>query len=197
MAQSQATDSRPMAWEKSIPSIRPRGATRRLPFLIGGIVILAAVGFLIASGTIAGARFFITVDEVVGDSAYSGQSVRVSGAVIGDTITYDAEKLLITFTVANIPEQFDDLAAALNQAVNNPEATRMHVVVENTVKPELLQHEAQAIMTGRLGTDGIFYVSELNLKCPTRFVEAGPVHEGVSPDSALPAEHPAAAAAGV
>ncbi|MCK6576823.1 MAG: cytochrome c maturation protein CcmE [Anaerolineae bacterium] len=193
MAQSQARGSQPLAWEKPAGSARTRGAARRLPFLIGGIVILAAVAFLIASGTIAGARFFITVNEVVNDPAYAGQSVRVAGAVIGDTITYDAEKLLITFTVAHIPEQFDDLAAALHEAVGDPNATQMRVVVENSVKPELLQHEAQAIMTGRLGADGVFYASELNLKCPTRFIEAGPAHEAVSPDSALPAGHPSAA----
>jgi cytochrome c-type biogenesis protein CcmE len=41
-------------------------------------------------------------------------------------------------------------------------------------KPDLLRDEAQAIMTGRLGEDGIFYADELLLKCPTKYEEAVP-----------------------
>jgi cytochrome c-type biogenesis protein CcmE len=38
----------------------------------------------------------------------------------------------------------------------------------------LLRDEAQAIMTGKLGEDGIFYADELLLKCPTKYQEAVP-----------------------
>ena len=41
-------------------------------------------------------------------------------------------------------------------------------------KPDLLRHEAQAIMTGEMGEDGIFYADELLLKCPTKYEEAVP-----------------------
>ena len=40
--------------------------------------------------------------------------------------------------------------------------------------PDLLKNEAQAIMTGRMGEDGVFYAEELLLKCPTRYEEAVP-----------------------
>jgi cytochrome c-type biogenesis protein CcmE len=46
--------------------------------------------------------------------------------------------------------------------------------MEDTSMPDLLQHEAQAILTGELGEDGIFRATELNLKCPTRFEEHSP-----------------------
>jgi len=52
------------------------------------------------------------------------------------------------------------LALVLHQAVNNPDANRIFVVYEG-VMPDLLQNEAQAIMTGKIGEDGIFYASEL------------------------------------
>jgi cytochrome c-type biogenesis protein CcmE len=41
-------------------------------------------------------------------------------------------------------------------------------------KPDLLRGEAQAIMTGKLGDDGVFYADELLLKCPTKYEEAVP-----------------------
>lgn len=167
------------AWEKapSSSSLAPahRSSGGRWKFLVGGGLILAAVAYLVLSGTVSGARYFITVDELLANPAlYAGQTVRVSGAVDGATITYDSEALLITFTVAHVPDQTPDLAQALHEAVNNPNARRLQVRVENQVKPELLQHEAQALMTGTVGADGVFNVSELNLKCPTRFTETEP-----------------------
>ncbi|HKJ28250.1 MAG TPA: cytochrome c maturation protein CcmE [Anaerolineales bacterium] len=151
-----------------------------MKFIVGGLVILAAVVYLIVSSTTAGAQYFFTVDELFakGEEAVDTPA-RVSGAVLGDTIDYDAETLTLRFTVAHMPadneilEAEGGLAMALNQAVNDP--TRQHLnVVYYGVMPDLLQNEAQAIMTGRLGDDGVFYADELLLKCPTRYDEAAP-----------------------
>jgi len=161
-------------WEKHGSLPVTRGSAGRLKFLIGGLLILGAVAYLIISGTASGARYFITVDDLLNNPAYAGQTVRVSGAVLGDSIDYDSQNLVIEFTIANIPAQYDDLALALHEAVNNPDAQRIPVRIENQVKPDLLQHEAQAILTGTLGNDGVFHATELLLKCPSRFQEAAP-----------------------
>jgi cytochrome c-type biogenesis protein CcmE len=163
-------------WEKaSSPSAAlPKKSASRLKFLIGGVLILAAVAYLLISGTLSGAQYFMTVDELLKDPTYVGKSVRMSGVVIGDTIQYDAKNLVISFSVANVPNTGQDLAAALHTAASDPTAKRVQVRVEGQVKPDLLQHEAQAILTGTLGTDGIFHANELLLKCPTRFQNANP-----------------------
>ncbi|MFQ3568700.1 MAG: cytochrome c maturation protein CcmE [Aggregatilineales bacterium] len=164
-------------WEKT-PETTARPApwrSSRWKFLAGGLLILGAVVYLVFSNTVSGARFFITVEELVSNSAaYSGQLVRVTGAVIGDTIRYDPENLIIEFTVAHIPERVDNQGQALHEAVNDPNATRMAVRVENQPRPELLQHEAKAIMSGTLREDGVFLVSDLQLQCPSRFIESQP-----------------------
>lgn len=163
-------------WEKTASPDVSQASTRssRLKFLIGGLLILAAVGYLIISGTTSGARYFITVDELLRDSSYIGKTVRISGAVLGETIAYDTENLVIEFTMASIPEEFDNLAVALHDAVNDPSAARIQVRVEGQVKPDLLQHEAQAILSGKLNANGVFEASELLLKCPTRMEETAP-----------------------
>jgi cytochrome c-type biogenesis protein CcmE len=163
-------------WEKSkeAQTIPARSGMDRFKFLIGGILILAAVAYLIASGTATGARYFITIDELVSNAEYIGQTVRVSGAVIGDTIVYDDQALTLDFVVSHIPEDIDDLAQALHVAVSDPDAARLTVHVDNQVKPDLLQHEAQAILTGHLDENGVFHASELLLKCPSRYEEAVP-----------------------
>jgi cytochrome c-type biogenesis protein CcmE len=77
------------------------------------------------------------------------------------------------FSVAHVSQDTQDLAYELYVASNDPNALSMKVHIENQVKPDLLQHEAQAIMTGVLGEDGVFYASELLLKCPSRYGEVG------------------------
>lgn len=152
----------------------------RAKFFIGGILILAAVIYLIASSTTANAEYFLTIKELNDRGAANiDRNVRVSGAVIGDTIQYDPQTFTLTFVVADVPgdnatiEAQGGLAAALNLAVNDPTRERLTVVYHGP-KPDLLRHEAQAIMTGHLGSDGIFYADELLLKCPTKYEEAVP-----------------------
>ena len=153
-------------------------------FVIGGVLILGAVVFLIWTSTAANAEYFLTIHELdAKGSSIVDRNLRVSGAVIGDSIQYDAPNLTLNFEVADVPadnavlEQQGGLAAALHQAVIDPSRARMKVVYVGP-KPDLLRNEAQAIMTGHLGADGTFYAEELLLKCPTRYEEAVPAQSG-------------------
>lgn len=153
-------------------------------FVFGGILILGAVVFLIWSSTKATQEYFLTVDELnAKGSAVVDKNLRVSGAVVGDTIQYDPQSLTLSFEVAHVPgdnaelETEGGLAVALHEAVIDPSRPRMKVVYVGP-KPDLLRDEAQAIMTGHLGEDGVFYAEELLLKCPTRYEEAVPAQAG-------------------
>ncbi|HLF73226.1 MAG TPA: cytochrome c maturation protein CcmE [Anaerolineales bacterium] len=153
-------------------------------FVIGGILILGAVVFLIWTSTAANAEYFLTIDELnAKGSSVVDKNLRVSGAVIGDSIQYDAQSLTLSFEVAHVPgdnlaiETEGGLAEALHQAVIDPSRARIQVVYVGP-RPDLLRNEAQAIMTGRLGEDGVFHAEELLLKCPTRYEEAVPEQAG-------------------
>ena len=149
-------------------------------FMIGGILILGAVVFLIWSSTVATSEYFLTVNELnEKGTKIVDKNLRVSGAVLGDSIQYDADSLTLSFEVAHVPgdnaeiEALGGLADVLHQAVIDPSRERMKVVYVGPM-PDLLRNEAQAIMTGHLGADGIFYADELLLKCPTKYEEAVP-----------------------
>ena len=152
----------------------------RSKFIIGGLLILAAVVYLIVSSTQASAEYFMTVDELSAQGgSVVGKNLRVSGAVVGDSIHYDPQTLTLSFEVAHVPgsnrevEDQGGLAAVLHAAVVDP--GRTHIKVEYSgPKPDLLKDEAQAIMTGQIGADGIFHADELLLKCPTKYDEAVP-----------------------
>ena len=157
-----------------------RSGGGRTKFLIGGLLIVAAIVYLIATTMQSTQQYFYTVQEVQGKGAsVVGKNLRVSGAVLGDTIAFDPATLTVSFTMANVSNDNNaitaagGLAAALHTAATDPAAARIKVVYVGP-KPDLLKNEAQAIVTGKLGSDGVFHADELLLKCPTRYEESIP-----------------------
>jgi cytochrome c-type biogenesis protein CcmE len=156
----------------------------RSKFILGGMFILAAVVYLIFSSTQQSAEYFLTIDELKAKgNQIVDKNLRLSGAVIGDSIQYDPQTLTLTFDVAHVSgdnaeiEAQGGLAEVLRAAIADPTRARVTVVYVGP-KPDLLRGEAQAIMTGHLGADGIFYADELLLKCPTKYEEAVPEQAG-------------------
>jgi cytochrome c-type biogenesis protein CcmE len=152
----------------------------RIKFILGGLLILAAIIYLVFSATQANAQYFLTVDELkTKGNTLVGRNLRVSGAVVGSTIQYDADKLELSFDIADVPgdnaqiEAEGGLSKVLHDAVVDPTRARI-TIIYNGPKPDLLRDEAQAILTGHLGEDGIFYADDLLLKCPTKYQEAVP-----------------------
>jgi cytochrome c-type biogenesis protein CcmE len=140
-------------------------ATNRWKFVAGGIVILAAVVFLIVNAMSGSTQLYKTVDEFYSEqSRLVGRDLRVSGYVVGDSIQYtqiDAQTSRLEFDIV------DD--------IRNP-GQRLHIVAMNEPVPDLLQHEAQALVEGTAQADGMFYANPggLLLKCPTRYEELDP-----------------------
>ncbi len=138
----------------------------RLKFIVGGVIFLAAIGFLVVNAMSGNTQLFKTVNEFYAEQGrLSGRDLRVSGWVIGDSIEYtqiDATTSRLEFDIV------DDL--------NDPNAQKLHIVAMNEPKPDLLQNQAQAMVEGRAGQDGVFYSNEggLLLKCPTRYEELEP-----------------------
>jgi len=172
-------------WEKNDILLEHQQAAKksgRWKFLVLGVAMLGVIGYLMFSGTGIGARYYVTVDELMTDGDMMDKQVRVSGAVDGDPIFYP-ETNELHFVVANIPNDNDairdqgGLAFVLHNAVNDPNATRLKVIAHDKEIPDLLEHEAQAIMSGRLVMENgepVFYADEITLKCPTKYEEDVP-----------------------
>lgn len=149
-------------------------------FLLAGMLIVVAVIYLVVTNTSSTAQYFLTVNELHNKSdEMIGRKVTVSGAVIGETIEYDAMGPVVIFAIAHVPGDPDEieiaggLARVLHDAIHNPNLERLEIVYAS-VKPDLLQNEAQAIIRGQLSKDGRFYADEVLLKCPTRYEEEIP-----------------------
>lgn len=165
------------------PEKMPKKKTAINKFVIAGVLIAAAVVILAITSLRGNTQYYLTVNELLSNKTGQTQNVRISGVVIGNSIQYDAAANLLTFEVANIPadnaaiEKMGGLAAALHTAALDPTSKHLKVSYIGS-KPDLLKGEAQAIMTGSLGSDGVFYASELLLKCPSRYEDSLPAQAG-------------------
>ena len=164
-------------WEKTQDStgLRARTFPKNTKFAIVGGVLLFGMAMLILAGTLSNGQYFITIKTMLARTDLAGQTIKVSGAVIGSTIHFDSATQTISFTMANVSDNMDEiakaggLADALHQAVIDPTAPQVKVQVVNQPMPDLLKNEAQAIVTGKMGADGIFHADELLLKCPSKY----------------------------
>ena len=151
-----------VSWQNSDESLileRPR--RNRLMFVVGGVVLIAAVVYLVVNAMSGNTQLYKTVGEFYAEQdRLVGRDLRVAGWVIGDTIQYtqiDAHNSRLEFDIV------DDL--------NNP-GQRLHVVAFNEPKPDLLQNEAQALVEGSADATGTLNANPGGLmrKCPRPWV---------------------------
>jgi len=136
----------------------------RVKFLVGGLVITAAVVYLIVSSLNASAQYYLTVKELrLKSQAMVGRNMRVSGFVVGDSIAYNPQASSLSFDIVDTHEELS--------ATTKVDTLK---IIYTGPKPDLLQHEAQAIAEGKLNPDGTFVASNLLLKCPTRYEDQLP-----------------------
>lgn len=143
--------------------VQPRSS--RLKYVVGAVLIVAALAFLIVNAMSGNTQLYKTVDEYYAEqSRLVGRDLRVSGYVLGDSIEF----IQIDATTSRL--EFD-----IVDDIRNP-GQRLRIVAENEPMPDLLQHEAQALVEGHADGNGVFYANSggLFLKCPTRYEEAAP-----------------------
>lgn len=133
--------------------------------LIPVAFLFLAVIFLANKALKTEGQFFVTIDEYFErPGKYSDRDVRLSAYVLGDSIAFtqiDATSSRLEFDIADNPADPTQI---------------VHVVAFNEPIPDLLQHEAQAIIEGHIGEDGSLYANadRILLKCPTRYEEGAP-----------------------
>jgi len=136
----------------------------RAKFIIGGVVVVAAVVYLIVSSISSSAQYYLTVKELRGKGqAMAGRNLRVSGYVVGDSIAYNPQASSLSFDIVDTHEELT--------ATTKADTIK---ILYTGPKPDLLQHEAQAIAEGKLNPDGTFTANNLLLKCPTRYEDQLP-----------------------
>ena len=132
----------------------------RTKLLIVIILTAAAVALLVLSATLITAMYYVTVDELQQRRAeLQGRGVRVSGFVVGDSVSFDAANLMLRFELQG------EGGGVLPVSFHGP-------------KPDQLRDGAEAVVEGKLVGDG-FDAGSVLLKCPSKYEEQGVSQERV------------------
>ena len=126
---------------------------RKKRFLIGGIIIFLAIGYLIYGGLKDLPPYFSEVSELLerGNSIYA-ENVRVRGQVAPGSIEQETKEMILRFTIIDVEKE-----ASLP-------------VVYQGVVPDTFKAGREAVIEGQLNSDGIFQAHTLMPKCPSRYV---------------------------
>jgi len=127
-------------------------STHHVKVAIGMTVIVAAVAYLLLSGTTTSTMYFLTVPEVqqqLSALQQASHTIRVAGQVTADPIQWDVRHLSLAFRIgegeARLPVQYKG------------------------VKPDMFQAGVNVIVEGRIGRDGILMASILMTSCPSKY----------------------------
>ena len=130
-------------------------STHHIKVAIGMVVIVAAVAYLLLSGTTASAVYFLTVPEVQQQWSALQQAarpIRVAGPVTADPIHWEVRQLALAFSIgegeARLPVQYKG------------------------VKPDMFQAGVSVIVEGKIGQDGVLHASILMTSCPSKYQDA-------------------------
>lgn len=136
------------------PQLDAKPAKRNLKFILGAVIIFAAIGFLVFNAMSSAGAYYMTVTELTEQAGeYHGKTVRVSGVVIDDSVDYNASELILRFNIGDDANQLP--------------------IYFHGPRPDNFVRAAEAIVEGKYGEDGVLYANTLLLKCPSRYEENG------------------------
>lgn len=130
-----------------------RGASRRssLRFAVAGLIIVAAIGYLIYAATQGGSEYYVTTGELkaMGNKAI-GQSVRLGGRVVDGSVRWDRGSSSVAFDLTD------------------GEGTTIPITYRGTI-PDSFQPNVDVIVEGKLEAGGSFKATTLLAKCASKY----------------------------
>ena len=124
-------------------------------FLIGGIIILLALGYLGYTSFAGAATYYYKVNEVLAKgSSVIGENVRVEGHVATGSVQRESVGRLLKFTIS-------DTVSGESLAV-----------VYSGVVPDTFKADSDVVVEGSIGLDGVFQAQTIMTKCPSKYEPA-------------------------
>jgi cytochrome c-type biogenesis protein CcmE len=139
---------------------------KKTKFIVGSVLIVAAIGYLITTGINSTSKYFFTVDELMSQKvSYAGAGLKVKGNVVNGSIVRDTENYL-----------------KINFAIED-KSSNLNVIYEGII-PDMFKDGQEVVVEGTLAQDGVFHANTLLTSCPSKYEaerEAGKSHPGNIP----------------
>ncbi len=129
---------------------------KKKKFLIGGLIVLAAIAYLGYVSFQSAATYYYEVGELLvqGSSVY-GETVRVNGQVIPGSVEQQTDGLSLRFAIADI------------------DGEESLTVVYQGVVPDAFKVGNSVVVEGHLNSSGVFQGDTLMPKCPSKYLPEG------------------------
>jgi len=128
----------------------------RTKFLIGGVLVLGAAGYLMASSIRETGVYYLTPTELTAkvnaDPTFTNAGVKVGARVVSGSIQRDPGGKRFDFRVTD--------------------GSKTIPVVYRGIAPDTFTDSVDVVISGRMGTDGTFQANELLAKCASRYENA-------------------------
>jgi cytochrome c-type biogenesis protein CcmE len=125
----------------------------RTKFIIGGSLVLATVGYLMASGIKETGVYYLTPTELAAkinsDHSFYNVGVKIGARVLKGSITRDVASQTITFRATD--------------------GAQSYPVVYRGLAPDTFTDDVDVVVEGRLQPDGTFRATTLLAKCGSRY----------------------------
>lgn len=119
-------------------------------YLIGGIILVAIVGYLLYLSLGSSVMYYVTVGELL-DGGYGDYDadIRVTGKVANGSIAWDAAGLELRFDVI--------------------EGNATLPIIYSGAMPDGFASGADVLVEGRYHPDKVFRASTILMKCPSKY----------------------------
>lgn len=122
---------------------------RKKKFLIGGIVLLLAIGYLGYTGFVSSATYYYKVGEFLDQAGSLGAStVRVDGDIAVSSVQKQGTTLQFTMV----------------------EGTKSLPVIYHGTVPDSFKEGNEVVVEGRLNSSGVFEAKSILTKCASKYV---------------------------
>ena len=124
----------------------------RRKFIIAGVIVALALGFLLYRAFTSFAMYYYEVNEVLAQAgSLQGENVRVHGKAGAGSVVSEAQNTLLKFTLEDYEKE-----GSLP-------------VVYSGVVPDTFKEDAEVVVEGRLEAGGVFRAHTLLAKCPSKY----------------------------
>jgi cytochrome c-type biogenesis protein CcmE len=138
--------------------------SKQLKFLIASVAILIALAWFGYQGFNESMSYFQTVPELYasGEKAFSRSSIKVQGEVVKGSIQREGGSTVFTIGPKDfkVPVNFSPGP--------NTQTLRIRYVGKDAL-PDTFRDYASAIVTGKLGRDGVFEGTFIQAQCASKY----------------------------
>lgn len=125
---------------------------KKKKFLIGGLIVVLAIGYLGYLGFQNSATYYYTVGELTAQPGpVNGDNIRVNGLVADGSVEQDIKERILRFTIVDA------------------EGENSMPVVYQGVVPDTFKTGSDVVVEGYLNSAGVFQANNVLAKCPSKY----------------------------